>query len=168
MLEGGSPRHPTLPSNTMVIKMKANIMAVVNVVRSYVINTPHTHFWLAELHDGDVIVQYEYVDGEQIYHTFREAIEEEKKGNLKTVYWIPFNPAGRMLACTPGKDRRIILFQRGYINPIKGMARPFIYALGWQATINGRNVKSIDFLMPDGSVHNHFNHDFPDINEKVK
>lgn len=145
------------------MKNIANTIAVIKEIRSYVVRTSHTHFWLAELKDEDIIPQYEIVDNVFFKRTFREALEEEKKGNLETVYWIPFNSEGTTIACTPGDGRRIILFQRGYINPIIGMSRPFIYALGWQTTINGRNIKSIDFLMPDGTVHNHFNYDFPDI-----
>ena len=51
--------------------------------------------------------------------------------------------------------KRIIYFRRltrSLTGPFAGKVTHIIYAVGWQATVNGRNVKHIVYIHPNGEL----------------
>jgi len=74
-------------------------------------------------------------------------------------------PDGRVLFVQhvdPSKGERLIAFARVYVTCGKGEFRVFV--VGWQRTVGGRNVKVLNYILPDGTVHSSSNDDLPAIN----
>jgi len=51
----------------------------------------------------------------------------------------------------PEKGERLIAFARVYIKYGGGQLR--VVVVGWQRTVGGRNVKVLNYILPDGTVH---------------
>jgi len=122
---------------------------------------PPTYFWIAYYRNGQALPQY---DPETCNENLFKNIDQT---NLTKFGWYPFSPefAGRIkqkkdydVKCRflpsyemfLGKGQRLIAVQRQSIK--MGNLRKTVYLLGWQNTIEGKNVKSIMFIHEDGSV----------------
>ena len=129
-------------------------MDVVKQIREFLfgmINEPY--FWVAELKTGEVLSQFVPYGNRMIQAKFQIALDEEKKDNLKAIYWVN-TFTGNHIGCELGNGRRAILFIRKTAKLVGGKTEVIkkIYAVGWQKTVNEKNVKSIMFIYPDGSI----------------
>ena len=61
----------------------------------------------------------------------------------------------------PEKGERLIAFARVYIKYGGGQFRVFV--VGWQRTVGGRNVKILNYVLPDGTVHSSSSDELPVI-----
>lgn len=102
------------------------------------------YIWKAEYQDGFSLLQY---DTEGREHLFKE-IDQDR---LKVFSWVPRYGHGPIYSIKLQSYQRLIAFRRVAYTPSTG-ERKTIYALGWQATINGKNYKSINFIHPGQSV----------------
>ena len=107
------------------------------------------YFWLAILKDGKRIPQFNKDGSENLA---KLVFDEEKKGNLKEVYWIPFR-IGKPYGIQLKEGQKLILLRRGYVNN-KG-ERKIVYMLGYEKG-------EIMFISPSGKTYisNDFNYDF--------
>lgn len=101
------------------------------------------YYWKAEYENGSVLKQYDS-NGEE--RNFNE-IDQDR---LDTFSWISDDNVLPTYTIDLKDWQRLIAFRRHVLR--RGNDRVMVYALGWQATINGRNYKTINYILPDGSV----------------
>lgn len=75
--------------------------------------------------------------------------------NAHRISLIPKKIGGHLPIVTVamGEGRRWIVFSRVF-GRMGQEARIRLYAIGWQATVKGRNVRSINWIYPNGTVEN--------------
>lgn len=107
------------------------------------------YFWMAKLKDGKILSQYDENGG----HLFKEVLKEQENGNLDSIGWFSAFPFKQPVIQKLQDGQRAILFIRHKKSIGKdGTTHERIYAIGWQATIKGKNVKHISFIYPDGRI----------------
>jgi len=99
--------------------------------------------WVAQYNDGSELSQYNADGSENKYANIdRERLLTfglfDNSGDLKLA--IHLDPGQRLIY------RRRVEHRTGH-QPIT------VYMAGWQQTIAGQNVQSIQYLFPDGSIH---------------
>lgn len=100
---------------------------------------PLDFFWVAEYKDGTYLFQFE--KGKE--NLFKD-IDQKK---LKK-FWLLPTREGLSIYCLHLQPwQRLIFVRRNYLTN-KG-TKETVYLLGWQATINNKNYKSIQFIQPD-------------------
>jgi len=103
------------------------------------------YYWRAIYKNGESLEQFDE-DGNEIL------FEEIDQDRLKSFAWIPEDESKPSYKLELKDYQRLIAFRRKFINT-RGFKGLLCYALGWQATINGINYKTIMFINPkDGSV----------------
>lgn len=105
-------------------------------------------FWRAVYYDGSTADQYD-VKGERVIRGYEDidrqrlqAFEIREKDTQNLVYrvWL-------------GGDKRLIWRERVYIQRVGGNQYELrIHLVGWQRTVEGRNVQAIAFIFPDGHI----------------
>lgn len=112
--------------------------------------------WVAVYKDGSVLFQHEEDGTENTYKDIdRKNLSEfhlRLKGTDKTVL---------AYALEPGQ--RLIYRMRHSMSGVSGQKNWTIYMVGWQQTVNGKNVQNISWVFPDGSIINtgKFNENHP-------
>lgn len=77
---------------------------------------------------------------------YRDALD-----NARLIEFIPLNSVLPPVVLPLGNGRRFICVSRVFGSP--GMGNMFrLYGFGWQATVDGRNVKHIVWIYPNGGV----------------
>jgi len=104
------------------------------------------YVWRAVYTDGTILNQFDESGKER-------AFKEIDQSRLLKFSWVPVDGQGREVSVTLRPGQRLIAFRRVKWRPFATDSKPEIYyAVGWQATVNGRNVKSISWILPDDSV----------------
>jgi len=100
---------------------------------------PVLYSWVAVYNNGSSLSEF---DGNG-RHLFKE-IDQDKLDQLS---WASSDPTKTTYTVHIAPWQRVILFRRHHFNERTGEDY-VLYALGWQATIDGRNYKSILFIDP--------------------
>jgi len=116
---------------------------------------PYPYYWLVKFKDGGELAQYTETGGEVLY---QEVLNRLQAGRgLSSVSWMPTH--GDKPFYTQHIDsswQRPIVLRRHFdtVHTRSGtVSKGLLLLLGWQATIAGRNYKSILFIDPEtGSV----------------
>jgi len=104
------------------------------------------YVWKAVYADGTVLKQFDENGRERKF-------SEIDQSRLKIFSWEPVYNGGRPVSVTLKEGQRLIAFRRVKWRPfLPGSTPVILYAIGWQSTVNGRNVKSITWILPDDSV----------------
>lgn len=119
---------------------------------------PELRNWSADLYTWRVTYDdttvFNEIDETGAEHGFAEV----DLTRVHTVAWLPDHSGLQpiVVQIDPATGQRPILFRRRVlsINPGSGeeLDRSCVHVLGWQRTINGRNVASYTFILPDGSI----------------
>lgn len=66
---------------------------------------------------------------------------------------IPKRAGGNLppVAVTLGDGRRWVVFSQ-VVGQVNGPRQARVYAIGWQGTIGGRNIKALVWVYPDGHI----------------
>ena len=106
--------------------------------------SPLIYIWRAIYNDKSELIQFDSSGKE---HLFSDIDQQ----NLLEFSWIPTVEGLKSYSIKIKPDQRLIAFRRNRISAITGQITT-IYALGWQSTINGNNIKSILWIGEDVSV----------------
>lgn len=105
---------------------------------------PHPYYWRAQFTDGGVISQYTD-NGEEVL--YREVLRRLKAG--KGLLFIEWHPTSKDFPLfhqeIDSSWQRPVLFRR-HFKPMDKRPETVLFCIGWQATINGKNYKSITYL----------------------
>jgi len=99
------------------------------------------YFWVADYGNGEYLPQFEG-DKENLFGDI-----DQKR--LKRFWLIPVREGLQMFCLHLQPWQRLIFVRRNYVR--SDGAKRMVYLLGWQATINGKNYKSIQFIQPDAN-----------------
>jgi hypothetical protein len=106
-----------------------------------------SYYWAIQYPDGKKISQLQ-PDGTEI------AFSKEFEQSPFIFSWVPISRDLPVVKVLIDKDKRLIYFRRriGKLDLSRGTQEltKTIYALGWQRTVNGTNVKSINWI--DGNT----------------
>lgn len=109
---------------------------------------PHPLYWVAKFTDGEEVAQYT-ADGIEVL--YREVLNRLDSGKgLSFIAWVPTNrgkPA--YIQHIDSSWQRPIVLRRHFIKvgDLNGKkAERVLFLLGWQATINNKNYKSVMFI----------------------
>lgn len=116
---------------------------------------PHPYYWLAKFADGEQVAQYTDSGEEVLY---REVLNRLQAGRgLSFIAWIPTQkgkPA--YIQHIDSSWQRPIVLRRHFVKvgllDAKKKAEKVLFLLGWQATIGGRNFKTIAYIDPTGDI----------------
>lgn len=109
---------------------------------------PHPYYWVAKFEDGEEVVQYT-VDGREVL--YREVLDRLQGKGLSFVAWVP-TEKGRptYVQHIDSSWQRPVVLRRHFVKvgALDGEKKSerTIFLLGWQATIAGRNYKSILYV----------------------
>lgn len=105
---------------------------------------PHPYYWIARFTNGEEVAQYT-TEGEEVL--YREVLDRLDAG--KGLSCIELRPLRKGLPLyrqeIDSSWQRPIIFRRHFVKPSTNEHR-IMFALGWQATINGRNYKSVVYI----------------------
>lgn len=104
-------------------------------------SNPTPYYWRATYADGSRLSQFENGE-EQLFG----AVDHER---LVDMSWVPHEPSKPTYTLKLAPWQRLILLRR---HQVSGGVDAVLFILGWQATINGRNYRSVILIHPDGSV----------------
>lgn len=110
---------------------------------------PYQYYWLARFSDREEVAQYS-INGEEVL--YREVLDRLQAGKgLSFIAWIPTQKGKpTYVQYIDSSWQRPIVLRRHFVKVgvLDGekKAERTIFLLGWQATINGRNYKSILFI----------------------
>lgn len=103
--------------------------------------------WIAVYDDGSIFRQYDEDGTEHRYADIdRDRLAEfhlRVRGQDKTVVAYAFDPG-----------MRLIYRRRVAMSGVTGEKIWTIHMVGWQQTVRGKNVQSISWVFPDGSIIN--------------
>jgi hypothetical protein len=102
---------------------------------------PYTYTWIGTYNDGTCIKQ---IDDQGQEHLFKE-IDQSR---LVSMSLVPQAPSLPKFCLHLAPWQRIILFKRHTVS--SNGRHSVLFFLGWQATIMGRNYKSVLEIGPDG------------------
>jgi len=110
------------------------------------------YFWIVQYPDGHTISQLQS-DGTEI------AFSKEYEQSPFIFVWMPVKEHKPIVSVSIEGEKRLIYFRRriGQLHLSTGRHEIIrtIYACGWQQTVEGRNVKSINWVDPHtNKVHN--------------
>lgn len=100
------------------------------------------YYWVAVYKDNTELRQFE--------GTSENLFKDIDQNRLKTFKWVSTEDKPTY-SINIKPWQRLIAFRRVRITG-SGRVRQVIYALGWQCTIKGRNIKTINWIYPDGSI----------------
>lgn len=113
--------------------------------------------WVAVYHDGTHLFQYAE-DGTQTPYTDidRSRLTEfhlRERETDNSVFAVAFD----------SPEQRLIYRRRVAMDANSGQKKWVIHLVGWQRTVKGENIQSINWIFPDGSVINtgRFQEDHP-------
>jgi len=110
---------------------------------------PHPYYWVAGFVDGEEVAQYTKDGVEVLYREILNRLEAGK--GLLFVAWIPTKKDRPLYRQEIDSTwQRPVIFRRHFVKPSTNEHR-LMFALGWQATINGKNIKSILYIDLEGS-----------------
>lgn len=105
---------------------------------------PFPYYWIARFTDGEEVAQYTK-DGKEVL--YREVLNRLDSG--RGLSYIELRPLRKGLPLYRQEIdppwQRPIIFRRHFVKPSTDEHR-VTFALGWQATINGRNYKSVMYI----------------------
>lgn len=107
-----------------------------------------SYYWLATYRDGSQLEQFDKEGKERLF----KEIEQSK---LDTFSWVPFDKSKPAHTLKLQPFQRLIAVRRHHlVTKLRtGEKKDKItYLLGWQTTHQGKNIKSIMFIHPDGSI----------------
>lgn len=107
-------------------------------------NHPLTYIWVAKYLDSTELKQIDNAGKEHLF-------SEIDQSRLKEFSWIPTQLNFKTYSIKLNPDQRVIAFKRNFLSVMTGL-QTTIYALGFQQTINGQNVKSIIWIGKEFSV----------------
>lgn len=112
---------------------------------------PHPYYWVAHFTDGEEIAQYT-ADGQEVL--YREVLNRLESGKgLLFIAWVPTQKGKpTYVQQIDSSWQRPIVLRRHFVTTgfIDGKEKGhrILFLLGWQATIAGKNYKSILFIDP--------------------
>ncbi len=103
--------------------------------------------WVAVYNDGSILRQ------------FNDDGTENRYGDIDRKRLSEFHLVARdedriVLAYALEPGQRLIYRKRYSMSGITGEKNWVIYIVGWQQTINGKNIQNVSFIFPDGSIIN--------------
>ncbi len=101
------------------------------------------YYWVAVYEDDSVFRQFE--DNKE------NLFKDIDQSRLKTFKWVSTIEGKPSHSLNIKPWQRLIAFRRVRMSPT-GKVKRTLYALGWQSTINGENVKTISWIYPNGSI----------------
>lgn len=117
---------------------------------------PHPYYWLVRFEDGEEVAQYTADGKEVLYRAVLDRLQTGK--GLSFIAWIPTQKGKpTYIQHIDSSWQRPIVYRRHFVKmgllDAQKKAEKVIFLLGFQATIGGRNYKSIMFIDPEtGSV----------------
>ena len=117
---------------------------------------PHPYYWLVKFEDGEEIAQYTESGEEVLYRAVLDRLQSGK--GLSFIAWVPTQKGKPIyVQHIDSSWQRPIVYRRHFVKMglLTGekKAEKVIFLLGFQATIAGRNYKSIMLIDPEtGSV----------------
>ena len=102
---------------------------------------PYTYVWIGTYNDSTCIKQF---DDQGQEHLFKE-IDQSR---LASMAWVPTTPSLPEFRLHLAPWQRLILFKRHTVSSDE--RHSVLFFLGWQATIEGRNYKSVLEIGPGG------------------
>ena len=106
-------------------------------------NNPYS--WVAWYNDGTFLEQGSYQDSKFDYAAIDRnklaAFEIREIENKKTIFKLHLEPG-----------QRLIYRRRVWQDFNTGQIIGYVYMVGWQQTIEGRNIQAIAHILPDGHV----------------
>ena len=106
---------------------------------------PFEYFWLAHFQDGTDIAQFDDNGDEVLY---REVLSKLETGAiLDYISWVPIHSGSILYTQYYAPWQRPIVLRRHTIN-LANEEQPVRFILGWQATIDGKNYKTIFVIDP--------------------
>jgi len=108
---------------------------------------PFPYYWSAKFADGEEVAQYTAEGEEVLYQEVLNRLEVGK--GLSFIELVPLRKGLPLYRQEIDSTwQRPIVFRRHFVKPSTNEHR-LMFALGWQATISGKNVKSIIYIDPD-------------------
>lgn len=103
--------------------------------------------WVAVYEDGSTLEQYNEDGSENRYADIQRKRVTEFHLRSRT-------QNRTLLAVEITAEDRLIYRRRNSMNGVSGEKNWTIFMVGWQKTLGGRNVQSINWIFPDGSIIN--------------
>lgn len=105
------------------------------------------------------LMWYVVYDDDSIFVQYEEDGTENAFGSIDRDRLMEFHLIGRttekvVLSISMDKDQRLIFRRRNSMSGNTGEKNWTIYMAGWQKTVNGKNVQSINWVFPDGRIVN--------------
>lgn len=113
---------------------------------------PHPYYWLARFEDGEEVAQYNSSGEEVLY---REVLDRLQAGKgLSFIAWVPTQKGKpTYVQYINSSWQRPIVARRHFVKvgilDAQKKGEKILFLLGWQATIGGRNYKSVLFIDPE-------------------
>ena len=110
---------------------------------------PHPYYWIARFADGEEVAQYTK-EGEEVL--YREVLDRLESGRgLSFIEWHPTTKGLPIFRQEIDSTwQRPIVFRRHFKKmgfwTGEELEERIMFALGWQATINGKNYKSVIYI----------------------
>jgi len=105
---------------------------------------PYNYYWLARFTDGEEVAQYTEHGREVLYQEVLNRLDTGK--GLSFIALIPTRKGLPTYSQEIDSSwQRPIVFRRHFVKPSTN-EHHLMFALGWQATINGKNYKSILYI----------------------
>lgn len=104
--------------------------------------------WIVVYEDGGILYQYEEDGKENLYAD----IDRERR---VAEFHLRDRSTGKIVlayALEPGQ--RLIYRKRHSMSGVTGEKNWTIHLVGWQQTIDGKNIQNISWVFPDGSIIN--------------
>lgn len=107
-------------------------------------------YWRVHFADGQTICEYDEKANE---HLYKEVLDKvEGGGEVSSIDWYPTYEGLPMFSQELESWQRPVIFRRNKIR-MDNSGREIIYAIGWQATVGGKNYKSITYIdLPNDTI----------------